>query len=544
MKFKISFKLIAILLIIAASLIVYANALDNEFVTYDDPIEIYRNPKLLENPHPILYYLSTGSTYRTTIAINYVIWRANPFVYHFTNYLFYLGICIIGFLILMEITNNKFISLSASLLFAVFPLHVNAVSWVSSIEHPIMGLFTMLSFYFFVKFRKSKKRRILFYSFSLISFMIALYDSRPAYAGLPLALILYDILFTKKWKQFKGFFKKSIVYIPYFLFILIYYKFYLFSPIDTPPIYLSPEKIPSYLSLSASVLTGFKVLAMYLIKLIKIYPMKVLYPIYPEFSFWNIWVILSIILVVGLIILMIYLRNKKRLISFGIGWFFIFIIIPVLVVLNSGMPRIMADRYLLLASFGFCIILAALFFELYQMKFGKISRDITRTIVITLLIVLLLFYSTATIMRNNVWTNSETLWVDTIQTYPYWGVARLNLGNYYVETNQTQRAIMQYNLGLDSGFSQVHHNLALIYIALGEYDTAIIYINEGIKINKDPSLFKLLGDAYLGKNDTQNATKYYEIAIELGEDHYLKIPEIKQKLAYIRGGEYKNLSTS
>ena len=96
----------------------------------------------------------------------------------------------------------------------------------------------------------------------------------------------------------------------------------------------------------------------------------------------------------------------------------------------------------------------------------------------------------ATFMRNFIWRNEESLWIDCIEKYPHLFRAHHNLGKYYTALNQDEKAIAQYTkaLGLEERHIQgersiSYYNLGLIYTKRKEYEKAKEYYLQALKLN-------------------------------------------------------------
>ena len=114
------------------SFIIYANSLHGEFLI-DDTKAFLSN----ERVHSLKDFLakdfkdiSPGVLWRLTYVFNWHISGTNPYSYHLFNVLTN-SACVILFFILCNILfKNRILSALASLIFAVHPIHAEAVSWI------------------------------------------------------------------------------------------------------------------------------------------------------------------------------------------------------------------------------------------------------------------------------------------------------------------------------------------------------------------------------------------------------------------------------
>ena len=216
-------QLLVILLLTGLS---YSNIFQNEFI-WDDPgfikqwetIRSFKNiPKLLQGDTP----LDHASVYRPVrgifYTISYHLWgQENPLGYHIQSLLIYFGIIILVYLITQMVigswllvhrkkqstnyqlpTTNQ-IPFITALLFALHPIHVEAISFITASFDTIGILFFFLAFYLYIKFQQQK--RILFYLLSLLSSLLAFFTYEMTLV-LPLGLMLYDFCFNFKLLKF------------------------------------------------------------------------------------------------------------------------------------------------------------------------------------------------------------------------------------------------------------------------------------------------------------------------------------------------------
>lgn len=141
-----------IFLLIFITSLVYLNSFGNDFV-WDDLNNIVQN-KELNNPLGIreVFLNPSGSQifYRPipymTIWLDWHFWRANPAGYHLTNLIFHLACVILVFFLCKRLVQSKRLSFLAALIFAIHPVHTEAVTYISGRSDIISGFFIFLSF--------------------------------------------------------------------------------------------------------------------------------------------------------------------------------------------------------------------------------------------------------------------------------------------------------------------------------------------------------------------------------------------------------------
>jgi len=159
---------------------VYVNTLENDFI-HDDKHEILENPWIKDTKFIPNFFLSHSWGFRDpTVASNYYhplrlivytiqyrLFGTQPFGYHLTNVIIHTMVTVMVFLISIslfkQIFNERAILFpaAASLLFAVHPIHTEAVAWISGIAELLMSLFGLLSFFIYINTTEQQYRRYI-----------------------------------------------------------------------------------------------------------------------------------------------------------------------------------------------------------------------------------------------------------------------------------------------------------------------------------------------------------------------------------------------
>ncbi len=168
-------KLTCIIIIILLTATVYAVSINNEFVNWDDDGMIVNNTSIRSldlNNIKKIFTPHLGSSYQPlrtfSSAIDYALCELNPVCYHIHSILLHIFASIFLFLSLLNAlplltTNSKtqnsqpppifqfplFIAFFTALLFAIHPVNVEAVTWLSDRKYPLLSFFSFLSFYFY-----------------------------------------------------------------------------------------------------------------------------------------------------------------------------------------------------------------------------------------------------------------------------------------------------------------------------------------------------------------------------------------------------------
>ena len=152
--------------------VVYANALSNGFV-YDDHVQIEENP-YVQTTHFLRQALTTNvfsfkgaegvtNYYRPVMTLSFLafnrMFKGDPFGFHLMNLLLNCLVVLLAFLVSRRMFGDFGHSFAAALIFAVHPIHTEAVDWIASITELELAFFLLLSFLFYLRLEDDGARR-------------------------------------------------------------------------------------------------------------------------------------------------------------------------------------------------------------------------------------------------------------------------------------------------------------------------------------------------------------------------------------------------
>jgi tetratricopeptide (TPR) repeat protein len=178
--------------------LVFGQTSRHEFVNYDDGWYVYANPSVTSGFTPTgvvgAFSQKTEGLWTPLVTISHMLdWRLYGSWaggHHLTNVALHLGSVILLFLILLQMTGAPWRSAFVAALFAIHPLHVESVAWISERKDVLSGFFFMLTLGAYLRYvqRPRSVRRYLAVPFL---FAIALM-SKPMVVTLPCVLLLLD----------------------------------------------------------------------------------------------------------------------------------------------------------------------------------------------------------------------------------------------------------------------------------------------------------------------------------------------------------------
>ncbi len=468
--------------LLIATLLVYVNTLPNDFV-WDDEILIVNN-HLIESwsSAPALFTQSRfqlqdqgmlgSGYYRPLISlscvIDYSIWGLRPWGFHLTNVLIHCLNVLLFFHFFRKTFQDERAVFLAALLYAVSPLHTNAVSYIMGRTDLFATLFFLGAMLMYRSFRRpAEGRKNRYLVATLVFFCLSLLCKESA-VTLPVVAILYDACFTDLFKREKFRWAALGAYIP-FAVILVGY-FFLRSLVITEGLDFA---IHSFSDLTLRLAT--------IAVSIMSYGRLLLFPLHLSYersvdvvqSLAAPRFLLSLAGCVLLLMLMARLWRIDRKKSFCLLWFFITLaptsnIVPVFPSTASSHLYI-AEHFMYLPSMGL-FILAGLFFS--TAKYGGESRDRLRRMVSTSLtpcLAIVLMLSALTMRRNMDWRDSETFFESAVERNPNSVRMMNNLGIHYTQRKEYEKALKLFEsiLRLQPDSAAAYNNMAAIYEDMG-----------------------------------------------------------------------------
>lgn len=500
------------LALIAVNVAVYAPVVHHEFTNYDDPEYVRLNPHLSGGLtwRNISWALTTGyQSYWHPLTwmshmLDVQLYGLNPGPHHATNLLLHIANTILLLGLLHRMTGALGRSAFVAGLFAVHPLQVESVAWVSERKTLLSTLLWMLTLWAYVDYA----RRPRFARYLIVLFLFALgLMAKPMLVTLPFVLLLLDYWPLRR------------------------------VPLGTPPSenqrpvsQLVLEKLPLLaLAITSSVVTivtqqrvgavaGLDVLPLssrianalvaytaYLGKMLWPARLAVFYP-FQTLPAWQVAGAVAVLVVVSALVLRAAARHSYLL----VGWlWFLGTLVPVIGLVQAG-TQSMADRYAYIPFIGLFIMVAWGVPDLLAARraiaatksrsdattgrggdwgdAAKNRRGLRRMPlrevalpVAAALVILLCAIRAAGQVRY--WQDSSTLWTHALAVTTDNYRAHNNLGNALADQGKVSEAIAQYSeaLRILPNFVDAHSNLGIVLADQGRLDEAIAHYREALR---------------------------------------------------------------
>lgn len=510
--------------------IAYSNSLSIEF-NYDDTHTIESNPSIrsLSNlpsffTDPRTFsYRPENSLYRpmatTAVAAGYAISGLETWGYHLIKLIEHCLVVILLFFVilqLLEFEKNKYLIAGlSSAVFAINPANTETVNYICAISSLQAGLFFILSFFLYLKYRSTKK--LYYVGFSLLSYALAMLSKEE---GITLVAVIFFYELVVKKEKLKEIVKKTIPFgILALLFLIV------FVSMETPEIKAARGTITSFQYFVTQIRAWLHYWTLFFLP-INLNADNLSFG-FSTLGDYRVWVSLFIqIIFVGLIY-----KSKNKCYWFALLWMYV-TILPASSVFPLVEPVTEHRTYVpyMMLSFLSMSLLVG-----WSKKITLRKNVWIKAGVVSVVFLLLGF---TTFQRNKIWQKQITLWEDNLSKNPE-SIRAMNILGvaYMTEAKKNKLIRVQYNQKALELFEKCHRvapefapcivHLNIIYSETKHFSDAKRVLEEGLSIYPDyPHLTYYMGLYYKDHaKDYQKAKNYFlrTIASTSGKLFYAKI---------------------
>lgn len=513
-------------------------AVDDEFVTNNQVVR--KGLSAIPGFFTSHYFSQSGnvgtqtSDYRpivkTTFALEYALWGQRPGISHGINTLIYFFVSVALFFVLKRLMKNYNILFPflITIVFMAHPVHTEVVASLKNRDEMLAFLAAILAMRSLLRYADTRK--IIHVAAAVLLFILG-YLTKPSIVPFillyPLVLYFFTDLKPAAYLSIAGIFLVVVLashFIPR-LFVL-------------PPATRVNSFVENPLYFDKSLWyrlgTGFIGLFFYIRILFWPHPLLYYYGYnqIPYDNLANIWAILSIILYAGLFVYAMFRLKEKHMISFAILWY----LIAIAMYSNILVPvvGIVGERFVFVASLGFCILLVYAVFRIFRTDPKSLTIEFdARAKIIVILTLILIPYTALTITRNREWRNLFSLYRKDIPYLENSAKANSQYAGYLMSTvysdpnYMAQGAVNQFkmefivhhfrqSLKLYPNQYQTLNDLGTAYLFFGKKaDSAIYFLTKAIELK--PELIPAwvnLGMAYRDQGDYEKAIGCYNTILE------------------------------
>ena len=504
-----------------------------DFITFDDTGYVFDNPHVTTglNVNNITWAFTTGHCANwhpvtwLSLMLDCQLFGPQAGWIHLTNLLFHVANTLLLFFVFKKMTNSLWPSAFVAAVFAIHPMHVESVAWISERKDVLSTFFWLLTMSAYVAyFRRGGSFR---YVLTLAIFACGLM-TKPMLVTLPFVLLLLDYwplnrfeiqkneisrLNSKRGRQVRKsgeritLAKPILEKIPFFVLVIASSVITFFVQRSTGAVVDT-----TYISLQSRFANALVSYAIYIVKMFWPANSAIFYP-FPKagLPFWQ--AALSFLLLVVISLLVIRFGSKRKYLP--VGWFwFVGTLVPVIGLVQVGVQAY-ADRYTYIPYIGLFIMIAWGISELVsKWKYRKI-------IVGTFMFIVLAVLGIWTVRHVSYWKNSETIFSHALKVTKNNYVVHNCLGEYYLRQGELTRAIQECTkaININPYWSNAYINLGSALAKEGRYAEALEQFRQGVELNPDVAgAHYNLGKALGIQGRFDEALEHFREAIRLDPD--------------------------
>lgn len=488
-------------LLFLAVWLAYAPSLDNSFVSWDDPDYVTERPEVLNptsanlatlwrkpvslNYHPITMMTLAWNSHNATRDRLTRLPEARPFIA--TNIFLHALNTLLVLLFIHRLTRgNLAVAAFTALVFALHPMHVESVAWVSERKDVLYGFFFLAGLLTYLKYARVK--RPIWYAATMLLFTLSCLSKAMAVV-FPLILLLVDLWEGRSWKDRRLWLEKvPLLAIALFFGLLamniqsgndMHGLLEMNSELGRTVAVAETAQIP----LLDRLLAGGYGFTMYVVKFLMPVGLSTFHP-YTDGGVRGALFVGCALFMVAALAVAIWSWRRGKVVFFSMAFFTICLLL-VLQFIPVG-RAIMADRYTYLPYIGLAFLLGSGIDHLLR-RTAKHDRSWILVTAATGLILLPLTRSQA-----DVWQNTSTLFQPVIEHYPKSPDPYAILGSWY-----GKRSVRE-------GRPQL-------------LDSAGMVLSQGVRAGAASGpLFEAMGTYYGSQGRTDSALVYFSRAVAMG----------------------------
>ena len=467
--------------LVAVTSVVFGRTFGYGFINYDDNVYVSENTQVIRGLTwkgiEWAFTHSVSANWHPLTVMSHMLdcqyYGLNAGGHHLTNVLLHAATAILLFLVLRQITGAFWRSAFVAAVFAIHPLRVESVAWVSERKDVLSGVFFMLTIGAYTRYVSSGRWQVtradsnpsLFYGLVLLFFALGLM-SKPMLVTLPFVLLLLDCWplgrFTKSAGGPEWFFIPRQLLLEKIPLLVLAAAGCVAALLAQHEAIMKNEEMPFSLRISNALVSY----AVYLKQMF--YPAK-LAPLYPyPMNSVPVWEsLLAFVFLAAVSAGVIAWRRKRPCLM--VGWFwYLGMLVPVIGLVQVG-TQAHADRYTYLPQIGLSVMVVWLVADLCTA--WRYRRVVLGGLMATAIAALML----CSRIQTACWRDSELLWTHTLACTSNNAVAHNCLGDAYFRSGRMEEAIEQYQNALEvrPRYVLAMYDLGDAFLRLGRVDEAI-----------------------------------------------------------------------
>jgi tetratricopeptide (TPR) repeat protein len=454
--------------LVAITVAVYGQALGYGFVAWDDPAYVSENPYVRGGltARSVAWAFTSvhGGHWHPLTSLSHMLdcqlYGVDAAGHHLTSLLLHLGGVLLLFSALEAMTRAVWASAFVAALFAVHPLHVETVVWISDRKDVLSTFFGFAALRFYASYARRQDPRA--YAAALLLFALAL-SAKATLLTLPLVFLLLDFWPLDRWRDRPRIFTEKV---PFAALAVASAGVTALVVRDLPESFQHGARV-AFSDRAANATVSY---ARYLLKTVWPSDLSILYP-HPNLPGGTPWSALQICAAAALLAaisaLVFRARSRRHL---AVGWlWYVVTLLPVIGIVQVG-PQAMADRYTYLPHVGLFLIVAWGGADLLR-AVPRLSPAVLGAAGVAVLVACV----AASWRQVRLWSDSEILYRHALEIAPRSHLVHTNLGILLRSRGKVDEAIdhLRTAIEVDPSVPQAQYALANALVARNEADLAI-----------------------------------------------------------------------
>jgi tetratricopeptide (TPR) repeat protein len=494
----------------AITFVVFGQTVGFQFINFDDNTYIYDNAlvkgglswggvkEVFTHFECSLYHPLT----MLSLMANDQWFGLQPGGYHLTNVFFHAGSVVLLFLVLRAMAGGTWAPAFVAAVFAIHPLRVESVAWVSERKDVLSVFFFMTTLAAYVHYVRKPEARGRF-AIVAGSFALALL-CKPTVVTLPFVLLLLDYWPLRRFENPRRVILEKIPLLALAAAACIVTMFAVHEDVNQSP--------------HGSLFTRLGSALVYYVVYLKqmVWPVGLATP-YPET-----WpeVSMGMMALSGVLLAAISFaawKERRRRPWLLVGWlWYLGMFVPMIGIQPLGSFPV-ADRYTYLPQIGIYIALAwlATGLRLYRFIYAGLICGIVAALTV------------CAWKQTGYWADNETLWAHTLKcTERNWS-AQFALGMALDWDGNDDEAMIHYRKALEikPDYAQAEAGIGNVLLRKGKVDEAIAHYQKAIQLKSDyTGVYNTLAGVFQSQSRLDDAIAGYKKALEIApsyaEAHY------------------------
>lgn len=464
------------LTIVIVAFLVYANSLSNGFV-WDDDVVILANPALRGNSLSLFSSIDAARVteptpyYRPLTLLTFLVEERLhglvPHLIRLVNILLHAANAFLVYRLAQVLIKKPTAALLTGLLFAVHPLHSEAVD-LNAARNTLLAAFFVLSVYL-VHGRSTRMEHFSGALAGSVLFLAGLFSKEPALVVLPfICLLEFHHLCSPDPDERR---RALVRLVPYAFSLGIYFVLRL-NALSAAGIQLE-----IYQGLGTRLLDNLYIIPRYIVTVVWPTALSPVYFVPDDFHPLALQLALAWICIVSSLV-WCFTRGRSYATLFGVAWIVLFWLPVSGIVPITSAP--LADRYLYIPAIGLWLIVSDQFFRLIP------DRGVIRRYSLLGAATIILVLAVLTIRRNLDWKSDVALFTRFVEQYPDRAYGHHNLGCAYldkVKNLDLAERSFEKALAIDPRFPRLRTQIGYARLQRGDYEGALQHYAEALKVN-------------------------------------------------------------